>query len=348
MSDHLSQQTILVVDDTEANIDVLLEALGDHYDVSVAMDGEGAIESIADEKPDLILLDIMMPGMDGYEVCRRLKSEPATADIPIIFVTAMVEVKDEAKGFELGALDYITKPISIPIVQARVNTHLTLQNAQRTLKNQNVILEEKVRERTKALWQSRLSTINCLGRAAEFRDPETGSHILRMSHYSQKLALAAGKDQAWSELLLNAAPMHDVGKVGVPDRILLKPGKLDEEEWQIMQKHVSMGAEILGNQSAPLLQLACEIAVSHHEKWDGRGYPNGLQGETIPVSGRIVAIADVFDALTSERPYKKAWEITRAMDLIQEEAGNHFDPDLAELFVAILPEILTIREKFQG
>ena len=339
--------TILAVDDTEANIDILLHALDEDYEVSVAMDGETALEIVAEESPELILLDIMMPGMDGYEVCRRLKKNPASRDIPVIFITAMTQVSDETKGFDLGAVDYIAKPISIPILQTRVRNHLALHNAQLELANQNAILEQKVRERTQELRESRLSTINCLGRAAERRDPETGSHIHRMSHYSQSLALAAGLSEYDADLILHAAPMHDIGKVGVPDRILLKPARLDDEEWKIMSTHPQIGAEILQNQPSGLLTLAHKIALTHHEKWDGSGYPQGMSGLEIPLAGRIVALADVFDALTSSRPYKEAWSIDRAMDEMEAMKGFHFEPRLVDLFAAILPEILQIRDRFR-
>ena len=341
------KQTILVVDDTEANIDILLHALDNDYEVSVAMDGETALENVAEEPPDLILLDIMMPGMDGYEVCRHLKKDSATREIPIIFITAMTHVHDETRGFDLGAVDYITKPISVPIVQKRVKNHLALHNAQLALQNQNAILEQKVRERTRELRESRLTTISCLGLAAERRDPETGAHIHRMSHYSQILALAAGMSVDEAELILHAAPMHDIGKVGVPDRILLKPDRLNEEEWKIMSTHPEVGAEILQNQTADLLQLAHQIALTHHEKWDGSGYPRGLKGLEIPKAGRIVAIADVFDALMSVRPYKAAWNIEETMATMHGLKGFHFEAELVALFETVLPEILKIRDRFQ-
>ncbi len=347
MPDKVFKPTVLVVDDTEANIDILLHALDEHYEVSVAMDGEMALESVAEEHPDIILLDIMMPGMDGYEVCRRLKDDPATREIPVIFITAMTQVDDETKGFDLGAVDYIAKPISIPIVQTRVNNHLALRNARLALKNQNDILEQRVRERTRELRESRLNTITCLGLAAERRDPETGSHIRRMSHYSQILAREAGLSVDEAELILHAAPMHDIGKVGVPDRILLKPARLNDDEWRIMSQHPRIGADILKNQDADLLHLAHKIALTHHEKWDGSGYPNGMKGLEIPQAGRIVAVADVFDALTSERPYKPAWSIDDSMSEMVAMRGTHFEPRLVDLFAAVLPEILAIRERFQ-
>jgi len=328
--------SILVVDDVTTNVDILLEILWDEYDVSVATDGPSALEYVAEDPPDLILLDIMMPGMDGYEVCRQLKANVSTRKIPVIFVTAMGEVKDEAKGFELGAVDYITKPVSPPIVKARARTHLALYD-------QNRVLEEKVRARTAELNDTRLEIIRRLGRAAEFKDNETGLHVVRMSYYSKLIAQTAGFSDEHAELLLNAAPMHDIGKIGIPDKILCKPGKLDDDEWDVMKQHTSIGAEILGDQPSELLQLAKEIALSHHEKWNGKGYPEGLAGEAILIESRIVAIADVFDALTNERPYKKAWSVEDAVALIERESGEHFDPMLVNAFLKSMPEIMDVK-----
>ncbi len=287
----------------------------------------------------MILLDIMMPDMDGYEVCRRLKENPVTSNIPIIFVTAKSQEKDEEVGLDLGAVDYITKPVSPPIVLARVKTQLALYD-------QNRVLEEKVRERTEELEKTRLEIIRRLGRAAEFKDNETGLHVIRMSHYANLIARALGHDTEWSELVFQAAPMHDIGKIGIPDKVLLKPGRLDDEEWALMHKHPAFGAEIIGRHSSPLLDMSRVIAISHHEKWDGSGYPKGLKGEEIPLAGRVIAIADVFDALTTERPYKKAWTVEDAVNLIDENAGSHFDPALVPLFHDVLPEILKIKEQY--
>ncbi len=347
MADEAQRPTVLVVDDTETNIDIILDALNDEYEVSVALDGMTALENCAHTLPDIILLDIMMPEMDGYEVCRRLKADPRTRDIPVIFITAMSETQDEVVGLALGAVDYITKPISVPIVQARTRNHLALRSAQLALENQNAILEQKVQKRTVELRQSQLTTITCLGRAAEYRDPETGSHIHRMAHYSRALALACGMDTSEAELILNAAPMHDIGKVGVPDQILLKPGGLNPAEREIMKSHVTIGGEILGNQTAKVLQSACQIALSHHEKWDGTGYPLGLAGGAIPLYGRIVAVSDVFDALISERPYKPAWDIPQAVAELKAMSGAHLQPMLVDHFLRILPEILQIWEQYK-
>ena len=331
---------VLVVDDTPSNLDVLTAILKDIYQVKVAINGTIGIK-IAKmvPQPDLILLDIMMPEMDGYEVCRRLKSDPVTADIPVIFVTAKTDVADEQKGFELGAVDYITKPVSPPIVKARVVTHISLYD-------QHLALSQKVRQRTEALAMSRLEIIRTLGRAAEYKDNETGMHVVRMSYYSKILAQHLDVNDDWVELLFQAAPMHDIGKIGIPDSILGKPGKLDPDEWEIMQTHVTIGGDIIGDNDSKLLKLAQEIALYHHEKWDGSGYPHKLSGEDIPLSARIVAIADVFDALTSERPYKEAWPIQKAIELIQEQAGHHFDPNLVPIFISKLDEMLAIKDSF--
>ncbi len=337
--DKITPHNILVVDDVETNIDILFETLSDEYDVSVAMDGPTALEFAAQDPPDLILLDIMMPGMDGYEVCRQLKANISTRPIPIIFVTAMADIEDETKGFEIGAVDYITKPISPPIVKARVRTHLALFD-------QNRELENKVHDRTAQLHDTRLQIIRRLGRAAEFKDNETGLHIIRMSYYARLIAQEAGLSEEHTDVLFNAAPMHDVGKIGIPDNILMKPGKLDPDEWDLMQQHTTIGAEIIGGHSSELLQMARMIAMTHHEKWNGKGYPLGLSGEDIPTEGRIVAVADVFDALTNERPYKKAWSADDAADLIKEESGQHFDPVLIEAFIKVLPEILEIKQQY--
>lgn len=334
------KQTILVVDDLPENIEILDGVLRSQYKVKAALNGEKALKiAMQPDAPDLILLDIMMPDMDGYEVCQRLKAQSCTRNIPVIFVTALGEFENEAKGFEMGAVDYITKPISPAIVRARVRTHLALYD-------QNRELEQKVKERTRELHATRLEIIRRLGRAAEYKDNETGLHVIRMSHYSRLIAQAAGMNKEDVELLFNAAPMHDVGKIGIPDHILRKPGKLDPEEWEIMKQHVNIGARIIGRHSSELLETARIVALTHHEKWDGSGYPRNLSGERIPVTGRIVAIADVFDALTSLRPYKEAWPIEKALTYIKEERGKHFDPTLIDCFLNVFSEILKVKDQY--
>jgi putative two-component system response regulator len=324
--DH-SAAKILVVDDEPNNLQVMNQVLVKKYQLLFAKSGQRAIELARQQKPQLILLDVMMPDMDGFEVCRLLKLDEATCNIPVIFVTAMLDVEDESRGFELGAVDYITKPISPATVRARVATHLSLVSV-------------------KELQQTRMQIIQRLGRAAEYKDNETGLHVIRMSHYSMLLAKAFGITEYEQNLILHASPMHDVGKIGVPDKILLKPGKLDADEWAIMQTHAQTGADIIGLHDSPLLSMARIIALSHHEKWDGSGYPNHLAGEDIPLVGRIVAIADVFDALTTIRPYKKAWTTDDALEYMLSCSGSHFDPELISLFAQIMPAILEVKAKW--
>ena len=318
---------ILAVDDEASNLQLLRQILQDHYRLLFAKDGARALELARQERPDLVLLDVMMPGMSGYEVCASLKSNPDTAAIPVIFVTALTDTADELEGFEAGAVDYITKPVSPPIVRARVRTHLSL-----------VRMEE--------LRATRLEIVQRLGLAAEYKDNETGLHVIRMSHFSRILGIAAGMSEVEADDLLHAAPMHDVGKIGIPDRILQKPGPLDPDEWQVMQSHVTIGAEIIGEHEGGMLALASQIALTHHEKYDGSGYPNGLRGEDIPLVGRIVAIADVFDALTSKRPYKKAWTEAEALTFLREQKGRHFDPALVDLFLEQMPAVRAVQQRW--
>ena len=324
MTQPTNKPLILAVDDEASNLALLRQILQDHYRLLFAKDGARALDLARQERPDLILLDVMMPGMSGYEVCAALKAHPGTAAIPVIFVTALTDTDDELEGFEAGAVDYISKPVSPPIVRARVRTHLSL-----------VRMEE--------LRASRLEIVQRLGLAAEYKDNETGLHVIRMSHFARVLGIAAGLTEQEADDLLHAAPMHDVGKIGIPDRVLQKPGPLDAEEWKVMQSHVNIGAEIIGEHSSGMLGLARNIALTHHEKYDGSGYPNGLKGDQIPLEGRICAIADVFDALTSVRPYKKAWSEEEAIDFLRQQKEKHFDPVLVDLFIEQMPAIRAIR-----
>jgi putative two-component system response regulator len=334
------RKIILVIDDVTSNIDILSSILRNDYQVKAATSGHKALKIAGSSAPpDLILLDVVMPEMDGFEVCRRLKANPLTHAIPVIFVTDKIETEYEADGFSCGAVDYITKPVCAPIVEARVRTHLALYDSNR-------FLEEKVRERTAELTSTRLEILRRLGMAAEYKDNETGMHIIRMSRYAQLVALQYGLSVDESELILHAAPMHDVGKIGIPDRVLLKPGGLDHAEWNIMRRHCYMGYKIIGDHNNELLQGAATIAYTHHEKWDGSGYPRGLGGESIPLIGRITAVSDVFDALTSKRPYKKAWPLDEALDHLQRSSGSHFDPKVVAAFTRSLPEILAVKEQF--
>ncbi|KJV34342.1 chemotaxis protein CheY [Aquitalea magnusonii] len=340
MADLRQRQSILIADDVPDNIELLAAILEDEYTIKVAPNGEKALKiAYSDTPPDLILLDVMMPGLSGHEVCRRLKSNPDRQHIPVIFVTAMCSVEDEKLGLEIGAVDYITKPISPPVVKARVRTHLALYDQTREL-------ERMVVQRTNELLSSRQQIIQRLGRAAEFKDNETGNHVIRMAHATRLIAEVAGLGSKAQEILQLAAPMHDIGKIGIPDHILLKPGKLDAEEWKLMKQHPQMGADIIGSHDDELLQTAGIIALSHHERWDGSGYPFGLRGEAIPLAGRIVTIADVFDALLSARPYKKALPLEEALDYMYGQSGAHFDPQLIAAFRKALPEILRIRANY--
>jgi len=302
--------------------------------------GTEALAQAVPFKPDLVLLDVMMPGMDGYEVCRRLKDDSATRAIPIIFVTTLSDVASETQGLALGAADYVTKPYVPDLVRSRVRTHVALSH-------QNVALERLVAERTEELLETRLEIVRRLGRAAEYRDNETGMHVVRMSHVSRLIALAYGNSEAEATLILHAAPMHDIGKIGVPDRVLLKPGKLDAEEWQIMRMHTVTGAEIIGHHESDLLTIARNVALRHHERWDGRGYPDGIAGEAIPLAARIVALADVFDALLSVRPYKAAWSNEATIDYVRAERGRHFDPRVVDAFLSVLPDCFQIQESYR-
>jgi putative two-component system response regulator len=344
----LSNNSVLVVDDTDLHTEILTSALGNEYKIISASDGNTALEIIAENPPDIVLLDVMMPDVDGYEVCRLLKSDPETRDIPIIFLTGMASLQDKTKGFELGAVDYITKPFEIREVRARVKTHLTNKLAKKVLQSQKEILEEKVKERTQELSLTQEITIECLASLAETRDPETGGHIKRTKEYVRELArnlqnhprFSSYLDNDRIDLIYKSAPLHDIGKVGVPDSILLKPGKLTPDEWEEMKKHTLYGRNALRVAEKQLgkdsfLKYAREIAYSHHEKWDGSGYPEGLSGDEIPISGRLMAVADVYDTLISKRVYKAPFPHAKAVNIIEEEKAKAFDPDLVDIFLAL-------------
>ncbi len=347
MQGDISSSRILIVDDVKANVSILIAALKDQYKLSVATSGMMALEQVKLHPPDLVLLDVMMPGMDGYEVCEKLKDDAATRDIPVIFITAMNDIGDKSRGFGLGAVDYITKPFQIIEVKARVRTHLMLKKAMETLSNHNRTLDATVRERTRELRDTQLEIIYRLSRAAEFRDNETGMHIKRMSHFCRSIAAAMDCDEQTCELIFHASPMHDIGKIGIPDGILLKPGGLDAEEWAVMKTHTTIGADILSGHDSLLLQTGRTVALTHHEKWDGSGYPQGLLREKIPLLGRISAVSDVFDALMSDRPYKKAWPLEKALEEMRACAGKAFDPAVIDAFFRVLPELLAIKERFE-
>ncbi len=338
---------ILIVDDNQMNLKVLGTILmEEHYEVSLAGNGREAIEEAINNPPDLILMDIMMPEMNGFEAVRELKADERTRHIPVIFVTAMNEESDESEGFSIGAVDYITKPVKGPVVRARIKAHLALHNRKRLLEQEVLKRTEELRAKNEELEETRFEIIKRLGKAAEFKDNETGNHILRMSRFSSIIAEGLGLGPSRSKLILQASPMHDIGKIGIPDNILLKQGKLDPEERAVMQTHVKLGVEILKGCNSELLRTAVEIARTHHEKWDGSGYPAGIKGENIPLYGRICAVADVFDALTSARPYKEAWPVDKAVELIVSERGKHFQPELVDVFISRLSEIRAVTMQF--
>ncbi|QPJ60853.1 MAG: two-component system response regulator [Candidatus Nitronauta litoralis] len=338
---------ILIVDDTPANLGVLGNTLeSEGYEISTAPSGEIALEIANSFSPELIFLDIMMPGMDGFQTCEALKNSLETQDIPVIFMSALNDVDSICKGFDHGGLDYIAKPFRREEVLSRAKTHIQLYKLINERKNYTRTLEDTVKKRTKELHDTRLEVINCLGRAGEFRDNETGMHVVRMSHFARLLGETIGLSEEKSSLLFHASPMHDIGKIGIPDNVLLKPGKLNEEEWEIMKSHVTIGATILSRDDSPLMKTAKIVALHHHEKWDGSGYPNNLKGEAISLEGRIIAICDVFDALTSKRSYKDPWPINKTMELIESSSGKHFEPALVNRFKKIVPEVLKIKEEF--
>ena len=353
--------TILVVDDTPGILSLMNSLLEGDYKVKIANGGEKALRIAAsDPPPDLILLDIMMPGLDGYEVCRRLKRDPTTMNIPVIFFSGMSDMEDEKKGLELGAVDYVTKPISVPIVMARVKNHLALSAMHNFLRDKNGFLELEVARRTREVMAIQDVTIQVLASLAETRDSETGHHIRRTQFYVKALAekLRDHPRFAWFltdaniNMLYKSAPLHDIGKVGIPDRILLKPGRLDSHEFEIMKTHTTLGhdaiehAEKLLGTNVEFLSCAKSIALSHQEKWDGSGYPQGLGGDDIPIAARLIAVADVYDALISRRVYKQAESHQKAVQIMIANRGTHFDPDMIDAFVEIQEEFHAIAQRF--
>lgn len=355
------KSTILVVDDTPDNLNLMSALLKDHYKVKVANSGEKALRiAQSDSPPDLILLDIMMPIMDGYEVISRLKRAPETSDIPVIFLTGKSTVEDERKGLELGAVDYITKPISPPVVIARVKTHLLLKESTDFLRNKADFLEQEVAKRTREVNAIQDVTILVMASLAETRDPETGNHIRRTQHYVKVLALKLRStpshaylfDDTYISLLFKSAPLHDIGKVGIPDKILLKPRHYEAHEFEIMKTHTTLGWQAIDHAEKSLgvevkfLKLAKEIALSHHENFDGTGYPQGLVGKAIPTSARLMAVADVYDALVNERVYKDAKPHEYAVRFINESKGSRFDPDIVDAFMELQDEFRRIAKQF--
>ena len=332
--------TVLLVDDTPANLDVLRAILQDRYALKVALAGEKALALMAaDPMPDLVLLDVMMPGMDGFETCKRLKASERCRHVPVIFVTALTEVEDETRGFEAGGVDYITKPVSPPVVQARVATHLALYSQERHL-------ESLVQQRTEQLQKTRLELIRRLGRAAGYKGDETGLHVIRVAHYARLLAKATGMSDAAADVIYHAAPLHNVGRIGLPDRLLKHASDHASDDLKLLHQHPLIGARIIGKHDDPLLETAREITLTHHEHWDGTGYPRGLQGEQIPLAGRIVAIVNVFDTLISEHDGHQPWPVEQIVAHLQAASGKHFDPALVPKFLGLMPEVLRIQEQY--
>ena len=339
---------MLIVDDESANLKLLERLLNSHgySNIDLVSDAREVVAHYQAIRPDLILLDINMPYLDGYQVMEQLQALDDPLLPPIVILTAQHDKSYLLRALSAGARDYVTKPLDANELLMRVRNLLDAQLAHRMMHDQKKVLEELVEARTEELRRTRLQVVQRLGMAAEYRDEETGNHILRMSHISALLARSVGWSSANCELMLHASPMHDIGKIGIPDAILLKPGKFEPHEWEIMKTHSTIGGKLLAGDDTDLLRMAQQIALTHHEKWDGSGYPAGLSGEDIPMSGRIAALADVFDALTSVRPYKNAWSIEEAVNMITENSGRHFDPALVSVFLEKLPEILEIRSRF--
>ncbi|GAK53597.1 response regulator receiver modulated metal dependent phosphohydrolase [Candidatus Moduliflexus flocculans] len=341
--------TIMIVDDTPANLNLLEEMLsGRGYEVNAFPHGKLALSAAAQSPPDLILLDVMMPDLDGFEVCRQLKTNPATSNIPVIFISALDDTYSKVNAFKQGGMDYITKPFQEAEVQARVKTHLKMHLMQAELEKHNQHLEELVHEKVREISDSQLATLVAISSLSEYRDGDTGQHIERTRTFCQILAqklreeprLAAILTDDYIENLYHAAPLHDIGKIGIPDHVLLKSAKLTPEEFEIMKTHVLIGTITLQRVRGrypknTFINMGIDIARSHHEKWNGTGYPDGISGENIPLSGRIMAIADVYDALRSKRPYKEPFSHERSVEIIQEGSGQHFDPDAVKAFLAI-------------
>jgi response regulator RpfG family c-di-GMP phosphodiesterase len=341
-------QKVLIVDDTEINL-ILFSALVkklDHCVPSSFSDPMEAMHWLETNTPDLVIVDYMMPVIDGLEFIQRLQKLPACSNVPVIMITANDQKQIRYRALDLGASDFLTKPVDKVEFLARARNMLTLNDARKKLANHADVLADEVRKATQEVVERERETVVRLSRAAEYRDPETGGHILRMAHFSQLIAREMGLSVDDQNLLLEAAPMHDIGKVGIADKILLKPGRLDAHEFEIMKQHAAIGYELLRGSSSRVLQAGAEIALGHHEKFDGSGYPAGAKGLEIPVFSRIVAVADVFDALTSERPYKKAWTVEKAIDFLRAGAGTHFDPECVNAFLNAWDDVEAIRERY--
>lgn len=346
---------ILVVDDEEQNrrlIKAMLMPL--NYEIILARNGKEALEKVRDASPDVILLDIMMPEMDGFEVAKNLKGKEETKAIPIVMITALREVDDRVKALEVGADDFLVKPVERTELKARVQSLLKVKAYHDHMRDCEKKLETEVAKKTSELRQAfskikevSLETIYRLSRAVEYRDIETGNHIIRVSNYAAAIARKMRLNDGYVESICYATPMHDIGKIGIPDHILLKPGKLEPDEWEIMKQHTIIGAQILEGSKSELIKLAQDIALTHHEKWDGTGYPKGLKGQDIPLAGRITAIADVFDAQTFKRPYKEPFSLKKSFSILKDSRGSHFDPEVVDAFFGVQDEMVSIREKYK-
>lgn len=361
MEDFVEKPHILIVDDNPTNIEILVKTLQHDYTLGRAINGDEALEYAGRHCPGLILLDIMMPGMDGFEVCRQLKASPDTQAIGVIFITAVHDVESKKKGFEMGGLDYITKPFNVLEVKARVKTHMDLLNYRENLEALVEKRTHQLRESHKNIVRMQIQLLQRLGVAGEYKDNDTGQHVVRVGLYSGIIATAYGLDREFVNLIRMCSPLHDLGKIGVPDKILLKAGPLEDEEWDVMRLHSEIGRDILmpspsdayslhppgvddgTGKNLDLLSIATNIVRCHHEKWDGTGYPDGLKGADIPIEARIVSLADVFDALASKRPYKEAFDEDTCIRMIRDLRGTHFDPDVVDAFFQSIDRILTVK-----
>jgi len=339
---------ILIVDDEATSIRLLMKILKEagYTNVKATKDPNKVSALYTEMKPDLMVLDLHMPHMEGFKIMDQLKKSEKEDYLPILVISQERNRVIQFSALEAGARDFLVKPYDSIEVLLRIRNFLEVRTLHNQITLQNKVLEEKVRERTEELYQSKIDVIQRLSRALEYRDSETGTHTLRMSKYTYNLAVAVGFDKSESEVIATASSLHDIGKIGIPDAILKKPGKLDPEEWEIMKTHATIGAELLSGSSSQFFQIGEKIAISHHEKWDGTGYPKGLKGEKIPMVGRICGLCDVFDALTSQRPYKEAWSFDAAVEEIKKGSGTHFDPHIVESFFRILPEIRRIYEEY--
>ncbi len=340
---------VIVIDDTPINVTLISHLIRRHADC-VPVEFTDPVKALAwctEQVPDLIIVDYMMPELDGIEFVRRFRMSPGREDIPVLMVTANDQIEVRHHALEAGANDFLTKPIDKAEFMARTRNMLSLRRSQRKLEDRAAWLDMEVQKATAEILARERETVIRLSKAADSRDPETGAHILRMSHFAKLIAANMGLPVAEQEMLLEAAPMHDIGKVGIPDHILLKPGRLDVAEFEIMKRHAILGYEILNGSQSAMLQAAAQIALAHHEKYDGSGYPNGLAGEAIPLFARICAVGDVFDALTSERPYKKAWEDSRAIAMLRDGSGTHFDPACVEAFLRDWEAVVAIRDRYK-